>query len=145
MKRRALHGSGHWRDQPQRGTISRFAHGCLVLVTVLVIACWSTSPLLAQLVEAEALNKQVIELYRAGKYAEATPLAERALAIREKALGPDHPDVAQSLNNLAELYDNQGRNGETEPLYKRALAIREKALGPDHPLVAQSLNNLAGL
>ena len=58
------------------------------------------------------------------------------LAIREKALGPDHPDVAQSLNNLAELYQAQGRYAEAEPLYKRALAIREKALGPDHPDVA---------
>ena len=65
------------------------------------------------------------------------------LAIREKALGPDHPDVAKSLNNLAVLYDNEGRYAEAEPLYKRALAIREKALGPDHPDVAISLNNLS--
>ena len=71
-----------------------------------------------------------------GRYAEAEPLYKRALAIREKALGPDHPDVARSLNNLAELYENQGRYAEAEPLYKRALAIREKALGPDHPDVA---------
>jgi len=35
------------------------------------------------------------------------------LAIREKALGPDHPDVATSLNNLAELYRLQGRFAET--------------------------------
>ncbi len=39
-----------------------------------------------------------------GRYAEAEPLHRRALAIREKALGPDHPDVAASLNNLASLY-----------------------------------------
>ena len=39
-----------------------------------------------------------------GKYDEAVPLHERALAIREKALGPDHPDTGQSLNNLAFLY-----------------------------------------
>ena len=36
-----------------------------------------------------------------GAYAKARPLFERALAIREKALGPEHPDTAQSLNNLA--------------------------------------------
>ena len=35
---------------------------------------------------------------------EAEPLYQRALAIKEKALGPNHPDVATSLNNLAELY-----------------------------------------
>ena len=71
--------------------------------------------------------------------------SKRALAIREKALGPDHPDVAASLNNLATLYIDQGRYAEAEPLLKRALAIREKALGPDHPDVAQSLHNLAVL
>ncbi len=79
----------------------------------------------------------------------ATPRPSRstsaALAICEKALGPDHPDVATALNNLAVLYRAQGRYAEAEPLYKRSLAIREKALGPDHPDVAQSLNNLAEL
>jgi len=61
----------------------------------------------------------------------------------EKALGPEHPDVAQSLNNLAELYRSQGRYAQAEPLYKRSLAMLEKVLGPDHPDVANSLNNLA--
>ena len=80
-----------------------------------------------------------------GDYAKAEPLYKRALAIREKALGPDHPDTAQSLNNLALLYDSMGDYAKAEPLYKRALAIREKALGPEHPDTAQSLNNLAKL
>jgi len=65
--------------------------------------------------------------------------------IYEKALGPDHPDVAQSLNNLAALYYKQGQYTQAEQLYKRSLAIREKALGPDHPDVAQSLENMAAL
>jgi len=38
--------------------------------------------------------------------------------------------VAQSLNNLAELYRRLGRSADAEPLYKRSLAIREKVLGP---------------
>ncbi|MDZ4723273.1 MAG: tetratricopeptide repeat protein, partial [candidate division Zixibacteria bacterium] len=63
----------------------------------------------------------------------------------EKALGPDHPDVALSLNNLAFLYNTQGQYALAEPLYKRALEIREKALGPDHPNVAGSLENMAAL
>ena len=70
---------------------------------------------------------------------------KRALGIREKALGPEHRDVASSLNNLAGLYRTQGRNGEADPLLRRALGILEKALGPEHPDVALSLNNLAGL
>ena len=65
------------------------------------------------------------------------------MAISEKALGPEHPDVATILNNLAGLYKAQGHYAEAEPLYKRALAIDEGALGPDHPDLARDLNNLA--
>jgi hypothetical protein len=75
----------------------------------------------------------------------AEPLHVRALAIQERSLGPDHRDVAVSLNNLAILYESLGRYGGSEPLKKRALAIREATLGPDHPEVAQGLNNLASL
>jgi tetratricopeptide (TPR) repeat protein len=45
-------------------------------------------------------------------------LYKRSLAILEKALGPDHPNVATALNNLALLYKNQGRYADAEPLYK---------------------------
>jgi hypothetical protein len=49
------------------------------------------------------------------QYAKAKPLYERALLIREKALGPEHPNVAACLNNLARLYRAQGRYGKAEP------------------------------
>jgi tetratricopeptide (TPR) repeat protein len=65
--------------------------------------------------------------------------------IDENALGPNHPDLAIDLNNLALLYDTQAQYAQAEPLYKRALAIWEKALGPDHPSVATGLENLAVL
>jgi tetratricopeptide (TPR) repeat protein len=80
------------------------------------------------------------------KYAKAEPLYRRSLAIREKALGSEHPAVAQSLNNLAELYSwAQARYAEAEPLYKRSLAIYEKALGSEHLGVANGLENYAAL
>ena len=86
------------------------------------------------------------ELYRAqDKYAEVEPLYERALAILEKALGSDHPVVANALFDLAVLYDEQGKYEEAEPLYRRALDVHEKALGPDHPDVALVLYGLARL
>ena len=85
---------------------------------------------------ATSLNN-LAGLYQAqGKHAEAEALYERSLAILEKALGKDHPDVAASLNNLAFLYYSQGKYDEAEPLFKRSLAIAEKALGKDHPHVA---------
>ncbi|KAF0112766.1 MAG: Tfp pilus assembly protein PilF [Rhodospirillaceae bacterium] len=97
------------------------------------------------LAEALALNDQVVVLYKQGQYAEAISLARRSLALREKILGTEHPDVAQSLNNLAELYRVQGLYPQAEPLSKRSLAIKEKTLGPEHLGVAISLNNLAAL
>ena len=80
-----------------------------------------------------------------GELAEAEPLYKRSLALMEKALGPNHPIVATSLNNLAGLYTLQGRHVDGELLHKRAISVREKALGPNHPAVGDSLNNLAGL
>ena len=49
----------------------------------------------------------------------AEPLFKRALKIREEALGPDHPLVATTLNNLAALYRATGRNLEAQELEKR--------------------------
>ncbi len=82
---------------------------------------------------------------RAALYAEAEPLYQRAIAIGEKTLGPEHPDLAIKLNNLAILYAKQGKYAEAEPLYQRAIAIGEKTLGPEHPDLATRLNNLANL
>jgi tetratricopeptide (TPR) repeat protein len=93
--------------------------------------------------DLSSLLGQARQLYEAGKYAEAVPLAQRAVELAEKQFGPEHPNVVTSLNNLAELYREQGRYAEAEPLQKRALAIGEKTLGPEHPRVAISLNNIA--
>ncbi len=80
-----------------------------------------------------------------GDTAAARPYYERALAIREKALGPAHPDTALSLNNLGALLDSMGDYAAARPYFERALAIYEQALGPAHPDTALSLNNLGGL
>jgi tetratricopeptide (TPR) repeat protein len=82
---------------------------------------------------------------RQGRHASAEPLFRRALAIDEKALGPDHRDVAKSAGLLARIYRNLGRYADAEPLFKRAFAIFEKTLGPDRPNVSISLNNRAEL
>jgi tetratricopeptide (TPR) repeat protein len=84
---------------------------------------------------ATSLNNLALLYDNQGQYAKVEPLYQRALAIREKALGPEHPDVATSLNHLAWLYHNQGQYAKAEPLYERTLAICEKAFGEDHPNV----------
>ena len=80
-----------------------------------------------------------------GDFAKAEPLFKKALAIRERNLGPNDLQVAVSLDNLAGLYADMGDFAKAEPLYKRALKIREQNLADDHPDVAVSLNNLATL
>ena len=92
---------------------------------------------LAALKEAEQFGEQdprfaaslnnLAELYRAqGKYAQAEPLYQRALAIREKALGPEHPNVATVLENYAALLHKLNRDAEVDKMEARAQAIRAK-------------------
>jgi tetratricopeptide (TPR) repeat protein len=84
---------------------------------------------LSDVILAATLNN-LAELYKEeGRYADTEPLYKRVLAINEKALGPDHPDVALALNNLAGLYSAQGRHADAEPLYKWALASTPEQKG----------------
>jgi tetratricopeptide (TPR) repeat protein len=85
------------------------------------------------------------ELRGAGESDRAVVVAKEALEVAEKNVGSDHPDVAESLNNLALLYQRKGDYAQAEPLYKHALAIKEEVLGPDHPSLATNLDNLAAL
>lgn len=92
--------------------------------------------------DARLLNNTALSLKLAGEYASAEPLYRRALAIGEKTLGPDNPNVATGLSNLGALLQAEGDYAGAEPLYQRALTIHERAFGPDHPSVATDLNNL---
>ena len=116
-----------------------------LLPQALACAGWIARDASPTLDAARLLNQAGFYLRERARNDEAEPPHRRALAIRERALGPDHPATAQSLNNLALLYRDQGRLAEAEPLWQRALAIFEQALGPEHPLTALSLNNLAAL
>ena len=83
--------------------------------------------------------------YTLAKYDKAEPLLRRVLQIDEEQYGPNHPEVATDLNNLASLLQATNRLKEAETLYRRALEIDEASYGPDHPDVAIRLNNLAQL
>ena len=71
------------------------------------------------------------------------PHLEHALALREASVGPDHPDVALLLSNLAAGYEHAGDTARRSRASKRALAIREKTYGPNSPFLVATLNNLA--
>lgn len=96
---------------------------------------------------AHVLEALVSALWRGGKARapETASAAERALTLKEGALGPNDPDVAMSVQQVALVHSIKGEFDAARPLYERALAIREKALGPVHPDVAESLNGLASL
>jgi hypothetical protein len=53
---------------------------------------------------ATNLNDLAALYLEKGDYAKAEPLLKEVLEIRQKVLGREHPDTAQSQNNLAELY-----------------------------------------
>jgi CHAT domain-containing protein len=100
---------------------------------------------LAKLAEAQRIENQWLPLYDSGHYAEAIPLAERVLVIRKGILGPNHPDVAITLNSLATLYQNNGDYARAESLFRQSLSIDESVFGKDHPNLAIATGNLATL
>ncbi|MFI0405385.1 tetratricopeptide repeat protein [Actinomadura sp. 3N508] len=92
---------------------------------------------------SHVLDQTGLFLIAQGEYQRANSVLSTAATIAEAALGPDHPDVATRLGNLAATHRALGRATEALPLDQRALAIAEAALGPDHPDVAIGLGNLA--
>ncbi len=104
--------------------------------------------------EAEQIALEVVaHLSRqSGKYLqgrfrfdEAEPLLCKALEIREKQLGVEHSDVAQSMDDLGGLFQDQGKYAKAQPLICRALEIREKQLDSEPLKAAESFDHLAGL
>ncbi|MCF4967199.1 tetratricopeptide repeat protein [Nostoc sp. CMAA1605] len=102
---------------------------------------------LIQYVSDENLTLPFVGLSRfykgQGLYTQAEPWCQQCLSTLQNRLGDNHPDVATSLNNLAEVYYFQGKYDQAEPLYLQALALDKRLLGDNHPSVATSLNNLA--
>jgi CHAT domain-containing protein len=98
----------------------------------------------ADVPQAKALSEKARELFKVGKYDEALASAKHALQIREKALGPEHPLIAQSLTQMANIAVRWPYHRLwARPWYQRALAIQERTLGPEAPETAASLAGLA--
>ena len=81
---------------------------------------------------ARELNSEVLRHLNEGRFREGIPKAREVLTIREQALGPNHTDVASSLNTLGWLLLETGDYTAAKPLLDRALTIREQAFGPIH-------------
>lgn len=80
-----------------------------------------------------------------GKYDEAQPLLERALAINEVALGMSHEYTIRSRRLIGGLYKKQGFFEKASSLLEEAVNTVERLHGPDHRTVADALQDRAEL
>ncbi len=94
------------------------------------------------LLEAELRNMFGYMTKEAERYDEAEALLRKALRARRERLGNHHPDVAESLHNLAATLHFKGQNAQAKELYVEALRIRRQEIGPNSAEVAETLNHL---
>lgn len=87
-----------------RGHIRQSGHLCLRATEIRK----KDKPLDIQILSSGCINFFSLRLSQ-GKHDEAGQLSQRSLIIREKVLGPYHPDVAHSLNNWASSLVDQVR------------------------------------
>jgi tetratricopeptide (TPR) repeat protein len=78
-----------------------------------------------------------------GLYPEAAKQLERALDLRRRALGPQHPDTLRSMNSLAQAYIVLGKTAQAEALESQTLQIMRRVLGPENPDTLNSMFYLA--
>ena len=99
---------------------------CLQTIALATVLWLTAAPAYAQGagIEWETLNQEVAVLYRAGQYDRAVVVATKALEVAKANVGPDHPDVAASLENLAALYRATQRSAEAKKLDERSARIR---------------------
>jgi tetratricopeptide (TPR) repeat protein len=91
-------------------------------------------------------NSGIAKYFRScGRYSEAEAMLDKVRSIREKLLGPEHPDTLASTHELAGAYFSQGRYDEARTLCERVLAIRQKQLGTEHLDTLRAMRKLANI
>jgi serine/threonine-protein kinase len=93
-------------------------------------------------VRAALMNTMGRLYFKLGLFDSAAPLLEEAVAIRRESL-VEHPDLASSLHNLAEVRHARGELDAAEQLYRQSLEMRRNLFGDEHTEVATSITNLA--
>lgn len=121
--------------------------GCFVRFLVLIAATGVVpSPVGAQTVtEINQMGQRISELFAAGRYREAIPIARRLVRAMEEREGPDGLNTATAVNSLALLLEDANRLSEAESNYRRAIRILEKAGGRKQPNYSAALGNLSAL
>ncbi len=104
-----------------------------------------TSATTSDLIEAARLQAIADSLWGNGDRVAAVDAIQKALALRQRALSPEHLLVASSLSKLGWFYREQGRWAEAESLLRRSLAMQEAILGPDHHELIPNIRHLSNL
>ena len=94
---------------------------------------------------ANLYNEIGLVYYKQGDYEKALEYYRKALVIKEKQLGNNHPSTSITYNNIGLVYKKQGDYKKALEYYRKALAIREKVLGKEHPDTATTYNNIGGV
>jgi hypothetical protein len=92
--------------------------------------------------DAKRMLEAAAQAAAACDLASADELLRGVARIQEAELGPLHPDLANTLNNLAIVAEKAGRLDDAEAFYRRAVAIASASLPADHPMIAASRENL---
>ncbi len=91
--------------------------------------------------DPRSVIEQAEQAAGAGDYLAAERLLRDAASQQEATLGPFHPDLVNTLNNLAVVYETIDQPADAERCYRRAYSIAMTSLAPDHPFVATSEKN----
>jgi tetratricopeptide repeat protein/DUF2914 family protein len=92
--------------------------------------------------EPRSIIEHAEQAAAAGNYSSAEELLREAAALQEQTLGPDHPDLANTLNNLGVVCEMMDNPIDAEHYFRRAYTIAAGTLAPDHPFVVTSRKNL---
>ena len=92
--------------------------------------------------EARSIIEEAEQAAAAGNHSAAEGLLREAATLQEETLGPDHPDLANTLNNLGVVCEMTNNPIDAEHYFRRAYTIATATLATDHPFVATSRKNL---
>lgn len=116
-----------------------------ILVPMLVVVWLWPGPANAMSPELGAAYQKFRELHAQHRYQDALPVAQKAVSLAEREYGPDHPNTATFLSNLATVYQGLDKDAEAESLIKRALAIYQKSPLSKSRHIVNVLGNYAAL
>ncbi len=126
-------------------TWSRFRHGSIGWVGLIVLGIVSAFASAARAQELQQLREQWSAHMAAGRYGQAVAVGRQMVEISDRDFRDEPLAAASALNYLAVAYNADEHNAEAEPLFRRALAIFEAHPDTEMQNVATGYNNLASV